>query len=75
MVEGQLLTLHNERGTVQARARLSRQIRRDTLFMPFHFAGSNSVNRLVSSATDPLSKMPEFKATRVWVSQEEQCVA
>lgn len=75
VVEGQLLTLHNERGTVQARARLSRQIRRDTLFMPFHFAGSNSVNRLVSSATDPLSKMPEFKATRVWVSQEEQCVA
>lgn len=38
------------------------------MFLPFHYAGTQTANRLVSStAVDPVSAMPEFKAGSVTV--------
>jgi assimilatory nitrate reductase catalytic subunit len=42
-------------------------IRRDTVFLPFHFPGDRSANVLTQNATDPVSGMPEFKTTAVHV--------
>ena len=39
----------------------------DTIFLPFHFPGEQSANRLTAAATDPLSGMPEFKTSAVTV--------
>ncbi|WP_308221479.1 molybdopterin oxidoreductase family protein [Kocuria flava] len=53
-------------GTAVARAQLSTDVRPDTVFLPFHFAGDQCANRLTgAAAVDPSSAMPEFKATAV----------
>jgi assimilatory nitrate reductase catalytic subunit len=43
------------------RARLTPTIRHDTVFVPFHWAGSARANLLTNPALDPISRMPEFK--------------
>jgi len=42
-------------------AKVTRDIRPDTIFMPFHWPGEQSANRLTNDALDPTSRMPEFK--------------
>jgi assimilatory nitrate reductase catalytic subunit len=69
VVEGDLLRLTTARGSVCAPARITDDIRPDTVFMPFHWAGVDSVNRLTNDATDPLSGMPEFKVCAVQVAR------
>ena len=44
-------------------------IRRDTVFVPFHWGGAACVNVLVSDALDPTSRMPEFKTCPVAVEK------
>ena len=66
--DGAAVELTSPRGRVLAPARLSTDIRPDTVFLPFHFAGDQTANRLVSAAAvDPVSSMPEFKAGAVTV--------
>jgi assimilatory nitrate reductase catalytic subunit len=40
-------------------------IREDTVFVPFHWGGARSINRLTNPALDPISRMPEFKVCAV----------
>jgi assimilatory nitrate reductase catalytic subunit len=65
VTEGALVTLVSRRGTAVARARLTRDIREDTVFVPFHWGGPSSINRLTNPALDPTSRMPEFKVCAV----------
>ncbi|UKA72501.1 molybdopterin oxidoreductase family protein [Arthrobacter sp. FW306-06-A] len=67
IAEGSLVSVANSRGEVVCRAELSTAIRPETVFLPFHFPGSESANRLTEAATDPVSGMPEFKFNTVWV--------
>jgi assimilatory nitrate reductase catalytic subunit len=67
IADGDLAEISNGRGTVRARAELTGDIRPDTLFLPFHFPGEQNANRLTQAATDPVSGMPEFKASAVRV--------
>jgi len=68
--DGEPVTVTSRRGTVTAPARISGDIRPDTVFMPFHWEGPN---RLTNPALDPVSRMPEFKvcAVRVTPAQTE----
>ncbi len=66
--DGDRVRLTSARGWVEAAARWSDRIRPDTVFMPFHFAGLGSVNRVTNDATDPTSGMPEFKVCAVDVA-------
>ncbi|MFC4244015.1 molybdopterin oxidoreductase family protein [Gryllotalpicola reticulitermitis] len=65
--DGAAVELSNEHGRVECRVVFAPGIRPDTVFLPFHFAGDESVNRLVAAACDPISGMPEFKRSRVRV--------
>jgi assimilatory nitrate reductase catalytic subunit len=65
VIDGMLVTLVTRRGTATMRARLTRDIREDTVFVPFHWGGVSSVNRLTNPALDPTSRMPEFKVCAV----------
>ena len=49
-------------------------IRPDTVFVPYHWAGPKSINRVTIAAQDPISKIPEYKvcAVRVAKAQEPQ---
>ncbi len=64
---GALVSVSNERGEVVCRAELSTAIRPETVFLPFHFPGMESANRLTEASTDPISGMPEFKFNTVQV--------
>ena len=59
--------LTTRRGSATFVVKTTTSIREDTVFVPFHWAGEQSANRLTNAALDPTSKMPEFKvcATRI----------
>lgn len=61
----------SSRGSMVAQARISADIRPDTVFAPFHFSGLGRVNSITSAATDPISGMPEFKVCTVSVEVAE----
>jgi assimilatory nitrate reductase catalytic subunit len=63
--DGDQVRLTTRRGTALLAAQLTPSIRMDTLFVPFHFAGSGRANLLTNTALDPLSRMPEFKVCAV----------
>ena len=65
IAQGERALLTTRRGRAIFRARLSADIRRDTLFVPFHWGGDASANLLTSDAIDPVSKIPEFKVCAV----------
>jgi assimilatory nitrate reductase catalytic subunit len=65
--DGAAIELSTERGIVRCTAELTVDIRHDTVFLPFHFAGEERANVLTDHATDPISGMPEFKRTIVRV--------
>lgn len=67
IADGDMTELDNGRGTVRSRAQVTAEIRPDTVFLPFHFAGQQSANLLTQAVTDPVSGMPEFKTSAVWV--------
>ena len=65
--DGGSVELSNPRGTVRCIAEITADIRTDTVFLPFHFAGDECANLLTSDTPDPVSGMPEFKRTIVRV--------
>ena len=65
IADGERVRLTTARGSLAVPARVTDSIRPDTVFVPFHWAGTGSVNRLTSDATDPVSGMPEFKVCAV----------
>lgn len=58
---GQEVVVVTRRGRASFVARVTREVRPDVLFVPFHWGGDRSINRLTSPALDPSSRMPEFK--------------
>jgi len=63
--DGTWATAETRRGRLTLRARVVATIRPDTIFVPYHWPGRRSVNRLTIAAQDPISKIPEFKACAV----------
>jgi len=68
VADGQRVRLTTARGWVAVAARVTEAIRPDTVFVPFHWGASDSINRLTSDSTDPVSGMPEFKVCAVDVA-------
>jgi assimilatory nitrate reductase catalytic subunit len=63
------IRITSKRGSMVAQARISPDIRPDTVFVPFHFADEGMVNAVTNSATDPVSGMPEFKVCAVQIGR------
>jgi assimilatory nitrate reductase catalytic subunit len=59
------IRITSRRGSVELLVRLSEGIRPETIFAPFHWGGSSSVNDVVGGTLDPISKMPPFKSCAV----------
>jgi assimilatory nitrate reductase catalytic subunit len=58
---GDEVTIVTRRGRATFVVRVTPNVRADTVFVPFHWGGERSANRLTNGALDPTSKMPEFK--------------
>jgi assimilatory nitrate reductase catalytic subunit len=65
VADGELVELTTARGTGTVVARVTAATRPDTVFLPFHWSGPGSANRLTTDAVDPVSGMPEFKVCAV----------
>ena len=63
--DGDTVRVVSRRGVAVGRVRVTESIRVDTVFMPFHWGGTGSVNRVTNAALDPISRMPEFKVCAV----------
>jgi assimilatory nitrate reductase catalytic subunit len=65
LADGADVRLRTRRGSARMRVRLSRGIRTDTVFAPFHWGDDQTINALTNPALDPASRMPEFKVCAV----------
>ncbi len=60
--DGDWATAETRRSSVTLKAQVVATIRPDTIFIPYHWSGAKTANRLTIAAQDPLSKIPEYKA-------------
>jgi formate dehydrogenase major subunit/formate dehydrogenase alpha subunit len=66
--DGVEVEIASRRGAVRARARVTDRSPRGTVFMSFHFPAETLTNLLTSTAVDPLTLTPEFKACAVRIT-------
>ena len=59
----------SRRGHVELAAHVVATIRPDTVFVPYHWPGERSVNRLTRRAYDPTAGIPEYKVTAVRIER------
>jgi assimilatory nitrate reductase catalytic subunit len=61
VADGEWATCETRRGAITLRAMVVSTIRPDTIFIPYHWPGDKSPNRLTVAAQDPISKIPQYK--------------
>lgn len=66
-----LIKIESIKGSIVVRSHLTEAIRKDTVFVPFHWADNQNVNLLVSDQLDPVCGMPGFKITAVNIRRLE----
>jgi assimilatory nitrate reductase catalytic subunit len=69
--DGEWVWLRSPRARARFKIKVTRTIREDTVFAPFHWGAELSVNRLTNPVLDPISKMPEFKVCSVRIEKVE----
>jgi assimilatory nitrate reductase catalytic subunit len=62
--DGDLISIHSRRGTIQAKAWVTTTVPLGNLFIPMHYP---EVNQLTLSAVDPYSRQPAYKACAVQI--------
>lgn len=65
IADGDWTILASRRGSCTLRAQVVTTIRPDTVFVPYHWPGAQSINRVTIAAQDPISRIPEFKVCAV----------
>ncbi len=68
---GQMVAVESRRGSVSLEARVTPDIPKGMLFMPFHYSEAPA-NVLTSQALDPASRIPELKVSAVRIRRTEQ---
>jgi assimilatory nitrate reductase catalytic subunit len=63
-----LVKVTSEKGWIIVRSQFSETIRKDTIFVPFHWAEKQNVNRLIGDQLDPFCRMPGFKMSVARIS-------
>jgi assimilatory nitrate reductase catalytic subunit len=66
---GDRVTVTSRRGAVTLACQVVKTIRPDTIFIPYHWAGEKSANKLTIRALDPIAKIPEYKVCAVKVEK------
>ena len=61
--DGDWVTITTRRTEITLQAMVVKTIRPDTVFIPYHWPGERSANRLTHRTLDPQSKIPEFKVS------------
>jgi assimilatory nitrate reductase catalytic subunit len=61
ITQRELVKVITRRGEAEFPANIVETIRKDTVFIPYHWPGRKSANQLTPGTLDPISKIPEFK--------------
>jgi assimilatory nitrate reductase catalytic subunit len=61
IADGDWVTVESRRGAITIRCQVVTTIRPDVVFVPYHWAGAKSINKVTIAAQDPISKIPEYK--------------
>jgi assimilatory nitrate reductase catalytic subunit len=69
--DGDLVSVTSRRGEMTLPAHVVNTIRPDTVFIPYHWPGTQAANQLTNRALDPMSRIPEFKVAAVAVRRVE----
>lgn len=64
----EMVKASSRRGEIEVPAKVTDEIMKGVMFMPFHFAEC-AANFLTNNALDPIAKIPEFKACAVKVEK------
>jgi assimilatory nitrate reductase catalytic subunit len=63
IADGDDITVTTRRSEMTLPALVTKTIRPDTVFIPYHWPGKKSANQLTHRTLDPRSKIPEFKVS------------
>ncbi len=69
--ENDWVRITSRRDSIELKAKVVKTVRPDTIFVPYHWAGKQSINRLTQRALDPISKIPEYKMSAVRIEKLE----
>ena len=69
IADGDWVRIVSRRGTLELAAHVVATIRPDTVFIPYHWPGAQSANRLTLRAYDPVAGIPEFKVCAVRIER------
>lgn len=64
LADGEPVRVSSKRGKIVAKVKVTERVPPKTVFVPFHYAEA-VVNKLISPALDPVSKIPEYKVCAV----------
>ena len=70
IADGDWVRIESRRGVCTLRAQVVTTIRPDTIFVPYHWGGAKSINRVTNAAQDPISKIPEYKVCAVRIIRQ-----
>jgi formate dehydrogenase major subunit len=65
----ELVKVSSRRGEIKVKAKITENIKKGVVFMPFHFAEC-AANMLTNTALDPNCKIPEFKVCAVRIDKQ-----
>ncbi len=66
---GDIARLRSRRGEMYLPVKVTRAIRPDTVFVPYHWGGRQAANNLTIRAYDPISRIPEYKVCAVAIER------
>ncbi len=69
IADGERVRVVSRRGTLELAAHVVATIRPDTVFIPYHWPGAQSANRLTVRAYDPIAGIPEYKVAAVRIEK------
>ncbi|WP_111708767.1 nitrate reductase [Lutibacter citreus] len=75
--EGDIVEIHNKRGSVKVKAQLNFDIKEGVVFLPMHFGKIEGndfgrANNLTNNLIDPVSKEPDYKFSAVQVTKHKK---
>jgi assimilatory nitrate reductase catalytic subunit len=66
---GDIVRVTSRRGEMFVPAKITRAIRPDTVFIPYHWGGKQAANQLTVRAFDPISRIPDYKVCAVQIER------
>ncbi|NDI36130.1 molybdopterin oxidoreductase family protein [Chengkuizengella sediminis] len=66
----EVIRLYTRRGEAYYKVKITEAIRKDTIFVPYHWDHEKSINLLTIPALDPMSRMPEFKVCAAQIEKK-----